>query len=143
MGGFVMKGLEGHVINGVPWPMQNGMFCATFYHFFVHDQTGPIGILLRETVFPEVVRFGLDERTFAGVFVSFFMQVVGILQMPQFLGPSFTPFFNTILSPVFDATTWALGWNDSTYSAIQDAKQEANASKKTKKSKKKKTAKAD
>jgi hypothetical protein len=24
MGGIVMKGLEGHVANGMPWPVQNG-----------------------------------------------------------------------------------------------------------------------
>lgn len=26
MAGFVLKGLEGHVCNGVPWPAQNGTF---------------------------------------------------------------------------------------------------------------------
>lgn len=124
MGGFAMKGVEGHVKNGVPWPVQNGLFCATFFHFFVNDQTGPIGTFLRESVFTESLRFGLDEKTFAAVFVSFFMQVMGILQMPQFYGPSFTPFPGSIISPWMDATTWVMGWSGSTYSAIQDAKLE-------------------
>ena len=34
----------------------------------------------------------VDDDTFATAFVSLFMQVMGILQLPEFLGPSFTPF---------------------------------------------------
>jgi hypothetical protein len=34
----------------------------------------------------------LDDATFAAVVVSLFMQVTGILQMPAFLGPDFSPF---------------------------------------------------
>lgn len=74
-----------------------GLFCATFYHFFVHDQTGPIGSFIRRA-FPKDVRLGLDESTFAAVFVSLFMQIVGILQMPRFLGPGFSPFSAQILT---------------------------------------------
>ena len=73
-----------------------GIFCASFYHFFVNDQTGPIGAMLRAT-FPETVRMGLDEATFAAVLVSLFMQIMGLLQMPDFFGPSFSPFVLTKL----------------------------------------------
>ena len=118
MGGFFAKGVEGHVQNGVPWPMQNGMFCATFYHFFCHDQEGPIGTYLR-AMFPEAVRFGLDEQTFAAVFVSIFMQIVGILQMPAFMGPKFSPFGVSILSPWKDSSTWGLAKEESEYSKQQ------------------------
>jgi len=31
MGGFITKGIEGHVINGMPWPAQNGA-CARAYN---------------------------------------------------------------------------------------------------------------
>lgn len=89
MGGFIVKGLEGHVAGGMPWPMQNGVVCATFYHFFVHDETGPIGTWLRTAV---PVRFGLDDATFAAAVVSLFMQGMGILQLPRFYGPNFSPF---------------------------------------------------
>jgi hypothetical protein len=44
-----------------------------------------------------------DNRTFAVAFVSLFMQVVGLLQLPVFLGPSFSPFVafhNLINSPL-------------------------------------------
>jgi hypothetical protein len=35
---------------------------------------------------------GLDDRTFAVVVVSSFMQVMYILQLPEFFGPMFSPF---------------------------------------------------
>lgn len=66
-------------------------FLCVFLPLFVNDQTGPIGAMLRAT-FPEYVRMGLDEATFAAVFVSLFMQIMGLLQMPDFFGPSFSPF---------------------------------------------------
>jgi predicted alpha/beta superfamily hydrolase len=34
----------------------------------------------------------LEDRTFAIVFVSLCVQIVGILQLPEFLGSSFSPF---------------------------------------------------
>lgn len=70
------------------------MFCAPFFHFYAHDQTGPIGEQLRFIMAPlQALIPGLeDDRTFAMAFVSLFMQVTGILQLPAFLGPSFSPF---------------------------------------------------
>lgn len=50
-----------------------------------------MGDLLRKA-FPTAVRLGLDEATFAAVVVSLFMQIVGLLQMPRFIGPEFSPF---------------------------------------------------
>jgi len=57
----------------------------------VHDQEGPIGAFLRHMV-PEWIMLGLDDATFGVVAVGFWMQICGFLQMPQILGPSFTPF---------------------------------------------------
>lgn len=68
-----------------------GLLCTTFYHFFVHDKTGPIGNLLRQAI-PSSVRLGLTDETFAAAIVSLFMQITGFLQMPIFLGPNFSPF---------------------------------------------------
>eukprot|EP00607_Mallomonas_marina_P010537 CAMPEP_0182418282 /NCGR_PEP_ID=MMETSP1167-20130531/2760_1 /TAXON_ID=2988 /ORGANISM="Mallomonas Sp, Strain CCMP3275" /LENGTH=454 /DNA_ID=CAMNT_0024592425 /DNA_START=82 /DNA_END=1446 /DNA_ORIENTATION=+ len=31
----------------IPWPVQGAIFCSAFYHFAVHDTTGPIGGVLR------------------------------------------------------------------------------------------------
>lgn len=64
--------------------------------------------------------FGLDDKTFAMVAVSSFMNVMGILQLPAVLGPSFTPFGSRILSPFMDATTWKVGKVDSKYSHIKE-----------------------
>jgi hypothetical protein len=91
MSGIFMKGFEGHVCNGMPWPAQNGLVCATFYHFFSNDTNGPIGIGLR-SLFPNSIRMGLDASTFAACLVSIFMQIMGFLQMPDFFGPTFSPF---------------------------------------------------
>jgi hypothetical protein len=47
---------------------------------------------------------GVDDKTFATAFVSLFMQIMGILQLPIFLGSSFTPFsFAHLLS----TTRWS------------------------------------
>jgi hypothetical protein len=94
MSGFLFKGVEGHVKNGVPWPMQNGLFCATLYHFIVHDTNGIIGMTLRQYGYPTFLRemLGYDDKTYAGLFVSIFMQVTGLLQLPNFYGPTFSPF---------------------------------------------------
>jgi hypothetical protein len=73
-----------------------GIFCATFYHFYAHDKAGPIGNLLRNNVIvgaSDWLGIGADDpKAFATVFIGLFMQVMGILQIPAFLGPSFTPF---------------------------------------------------
>jgi hypothetical protein len=89
--------------------ISTGLFCGTFYHFFVNDTKGPIGNFLRNHI-PYKKLFDMDEKTFAMCFVSFFMQVMGILQIPSILGPSFTPFQGfAIRSPWKDPTTWKVG----------------------------------
>ena len=65
---------------------------------------------------------GMDDKTFACCFVSLFMQITGILQMPQFLGPSFTPFGSAILSPFFDPNTWTVGKYEGAYADKQKEK---------------------
>mmetsp|Transcript_40335 Transcript_40335/g.121520 ORF Transcript_40335/g.121520 Transcript_40335/m.121520 type:complete len:309 (-) Transcript_40335:328-1254(-) len=92
MGGFFSKGFHGHLEKGMPWPVQNGLFCASFYHFFIHDQEGFVGKFMRRTLGHYPAMLGLDDKTFAIAFVNLFMQVVGILQLPDLLGPGFSPF---------------------------------------------------
>lgn len=91
MAGFVFKGFNGFVQNGMPWPVQNGLFCASFYHFYLHDQTGPIGIFLR-SMLPAKTLLGVEDGEFAAMFVTYFMQITGILMLPLYLGPGFSPF---------------------------------------------------
>jgi len=102
MRGFVQEGLHGYIKNGMPYKFQNGLFCATFYHVVVND-SGFIGEYFRMVInlFPSM-KLGLNNEKFAAVFVSFFMHVVGVLQMPDFLGPNFSPFqkFGSLFSKV-------------------------------------------
>mmetsp|Transcript_25391 Transcript_25391/g.24331 ORF Transcript_25391/g.24331 Transcript_25391/m.24331 type:complete len:288 (-) Transcript_25391:121-984(-) len=98
MGGFFSNGFERYLKNGMPWPFQNGFFCASLFLFTVHDQ-GPIGQMIRDAIdtIPGIKR-GYDDKIFATIFVSGFMQIMAILRMPEFLGPTFSPFniFHTI-----------------------------------------------
>ena len=91
-GGFFSNGFDGHLEKGMPWPFQNGLFCSIFYHFFIHDEEGFIGVTLRKVVGGLPSLFGLDDHTFAVLLISTFMQVVPLLQLKYFLGPSFSPF---------------------------------------------------
>ena len=80
------------------------MFCGPFFHFYAHDTKGPIGDLLRTTLAPvQALLPGVEDRAFAIASVSLFMQVVGVLQLPAFLGGSFSPFVaihNMVSSPL-------------------------------------------
>ncbi|CAB9500652.1 expressed unknown protein [Seminavis robusta] len=93
MGGFALKGVDGHLSGGVPWPFQNGMFCGPFFLFYALDDKGPIGEIVRSTIAPlHDFLPDLDHRGFAVFCVGLFMQVIAILQLPLFFGPSFSPF---------------------------------------------------
>lgn len=92
MSGFILKGVNGHVANGMPWPFQNGIFCATFYHFYANDKNGIIGVTLRNMIPSSSFPLVRDDETFAACMVSAFMQIMGLLQLPILLGPSFSPF---------------------------------------------------
>lgn len=96
MGAFFLKGFHAHLQNGIPYPAQNAFILASFYHFYVNDRTGIIGTTLRTiiqdylmTMLPLPIS-KLDDRTFATVVISLFMQIVALLQM--ILGPSFNPY---------------------------------------------------
>mmetsp|Transcript_34181 Transcript_34181/g.78910 ORF Transcript_34181/g.78910 Transcript_34181/m.78910 type:complete len:317 (-) Transcript_34181:228-1178(-) len=103
MGLFFMKGFHGHLENGMHWNIQNGLFVASFYHFYSNDILGFIGPALRSAVQIVISQIpgvkGISDEVFAALVVSIFMQIMGILQLPQFLGPQFNPFqpFTNIL----------------------------------------------
>ena len=103
MGGFFGNSFHGYLKNGMPWPFQNGLFCATLYHFIAHDVEGPIGNFMRNAInLVPGIKFGLSDKQFIIVFLSGFMQIMGILQLPSFLGPSFSPF--NFISVFFDTS---------------------------------------
>ena len=64
----------------------------------MHDESGPLGSGLRSAIYAvvEPAKLGLlSDRVFAVFVMNMFMQVTGIMMMPQFFGPSFSP----ILAP--------------------------------------------
>jgi hypothetical protein len=71
-----------------------GLICGTFFHFFVNDQKGPIGILLRQLLTPLRNEFmdGLDDHDLGVIIVGLVMQIIGILQSPLCYGSNFDPF---------------------------------------------------
>jgi hypothetical protein len=71
-----------------------GLVCGTFFHFFVNDQEGPIGIFLRQLVAPlrNDELDGLDDHDVGLIIVGLVMQSIGILQSPLCYGPKFDPF---------------------------------------------------
>lgn len=95
MGGFFVKGFDGYLKNGVPFPFQNGFIMGSFYHLYANDAEGFLGTSLRAAVKTfggaVVAPLGLDDRTFAHVVMAGFMLFAGILMLPDFLGPSFSP----------------------------------------------------
>lgn len=95
MGGFFSKGFDAYLKNGMPWPFQVGLFGSSFYHFLIHDSTGFIGVSLRQILdLVPGIKMGLDDKTFAVVVVSSFLQITGLLQLPFALGASFSPFYS-------------------------------------------------
>mmetsp|Transcript_16997 Transcript_16997/g.38954 ORF Transcript_16997/g.38954 Transcript_16997/m.38954 type:complete len:288 (+) Transcript_16997:154-1017(+) len=102
MGGFFWRGFDAYLGEGMPWLFQQGLFCSTFYHFYAHDKEGFIGVALRQYLKPFAVTVMavldadetemLDDALFAKFAVGVFMVTMGILQMPQLLGPRFSPF---------------------------------------------------
>lgn len=90
MGSFFALGFNGHLKRGMPLPFQNGLFVSSLYHFTVNDTDGPIGIALRSLLDPFMM--GFSHKQFATLFISSFMQLWAVLQMPEFLGSSFNPF---------------------------------------------------
>lgn len=82
--------------------------------------------------FPLAKMLGLDDRTFATAFVSLFMQIMGILQIPAFLGPSFTPFTSShkILNPWRDPSTWTVGKPGAEWTEEQQARKKKKKRKK-------------
>eukprot|EP00558_Chaetoceros_sp_UNC1202_P003332 CAMPEP_0197243428 /NCGR_PEP_ID=MMETSP1429-20130617/8883_1 /TAXON_ID=49237 /ORGANISM="Chaetoceros sp., Strain UNC1202" /LENGTH=141 /DNA_ID=CAMNT_0042703653 /DNA_START=9 /DNA_END=434 /DNA_ORIENTATION=+ len=80
----------------MPLTYQNGLLIASSFHLVANDQ-GPIGTSLRVAI--NALPLGdTDAVLFVSAMGSLFMQLTAILQMPDFLGPSFNP-FNIILAP--------------------------------------------
>jgi hypothetical protein len=96
MGSFFFKGFHGHLKDGMPYIVQNGLFVASTYHFIANDQ-GPIGEYLREAIAKLPIE--MDPVLLITLVGGLFMQISALLQMPDFFGPSFNP-FDLLLAPI-------------------------------------------
>lgn len=96
MGSFFFKGFHGHLKDGMPYIVQNGLFVASTYHFVANDH-GPIGEFLRELIGKLPIE--MDPVLLVTLVGGLFMQISALLQMPDFLGASFNP-FDILLAPI-------------------------------------------
>jgi len=103
MGMFFLKGFHQHLEKDVPWAFQNGLVVGFFYHVYTHDKLGCMGIALRSTVQSTGIQGIMDDNLFATLVVTIFMQVSGVLMLPEFFGPT----YNLLLAPkrMFDKLT--------------------------------------
>jgi len=147
MGMFFLKGFHQHLEKDIPWPFQNGLVIGLFYHVYTHDKLGYLGITLRSVVQSTGIQGIMDDNIFATLVVTVFMQVSGILMLPEFFGPT----YNLLLAPkrmfdklttTADSTSQIKGEDDGLYEEkIGKNTQETTTKKKQKrKRKKKKTA---
>lgn len=72
-----------------------GLVVGFFYHIYTHDKEGSIGISLRSAIQSTGIQGTLDDKLFATIVVTGFMQLSGMLMLPEFYGPS----FNLLLLP--------------------------------------------
>jgi hypothetical protein len=66
-----------------------------FYHVYTHDINGSMGIALRSAVQSTGIQGSMDDKLFAILVVTSFMQVTGVLMLPEFFGPT----YNLLLLP--------------------------------------------
>ena len=66
-----------------------------FYHVYTHDINGSMGITLRSAVQSTGIQGSMDDKLFAILVVTSFMQVTGVLMLPEFFGPT----YNLLLLP--------------------------------------------
>ena len=68
------------------------MVVGLFYHLYVHDKEGSIGNALRSTIHSSGIQGTMDDKLFATIIVTSFMQISGMLMLPEFFGPSYNLF---------------------------------------------------
>jgi len=95
MGAFFLKGFHNHLEKDIPWAFQNGLVVGFFYHMYAHDKEGSIGISLRTAIQSTGIQGTMDDKLFATLVVTGFMQLTGILMLSEFYGPS----YNLLLLP--------------------------------------------
>ncbi|VEU44560.1 unnamed protein product [Pseudo-nitzschia multistriata] len=138
MGAFFLKGFHKHLEKDIPWAFQNGLVVGLFYHLYTHDKVGSVGVALRSFVQSTGIQGTMTDKMFATIVVTAFMQVSGMMMLPEFYGPS----FNLLLLP----KRMLMGTPKTIDSAAiekdliaEEEKEQRNQATKSKKKKKKKT----
>jgi len=75
--------------------IMKGLVMGLFYHLYTHDKEGWMGITLRSAVQSTKIQGTMDDQLFATVVVTAFMQISGMLMLPELYGPS----YNLLLLP--------------------------------------------
>eukprot|EP00536_Pseudo-nitzschia_multiseries_P000349 jgi/Psemu1/282266/fgenesh1_pg.5_\ len=138
MGAFFLKGFHKHLEKDIPWAFQNGLVVGLFYHLYTHDREGSMGIALRSIVQSTGIQGTMDDKLFATVVVTSFMQLSGMLMLPEFFGPS----YNLLLLPKRILTNTTTAKSAETQSNLIEEEPKTRkqaAGKKKNKRKKKKT----
>ena len=102
----------------------SGLVVGFFYHVFTHDKEGSMGIALRSAVQSTGIQGTMDDKLFATLFVTIFMQLSGILMLPEFFGPS----FNLLLLPKRILANFTTGTSKTVNSATVKKVVEENTS---------------
>ncbi|KAI2514339.1 hypothetical protein MHU86_232 [Fragilaria crotonensis] len=89
MGGCLQRAFHSRLEReGLPRTIRNGFLSAAFYHFMVHDRSGPVGTLLRRTFLVKGLSDLHDEETeiihFTTLVISTCMLLDGVLQFHSF-----------------------------------------------------------
>lgn len=71
------------------------MSAGFFYHLYTNDKEGFIGTTLRSAIQSTGIQGEMEDKLFATLVVTSFMQIAGLLMLPEFFGPS----FNLLLLP--------------------------------------------
>jgi hypothetical protein len=76
-----------------------------FYQLYANDKEGILGETLRSIVQATGFQGTFEDKIFAILVVSVFMQITGILMLPEFLGPTWSPIMGPIkyLATIYDA----------------------------------------
>jgi len=104
MGAFFLKGFHKHLEKDIPWGFQNGLVVGFFYHIYSHDKEGSMGITLRSAIQSTGIQGTMDDKLFATLVVTGFMQLSGMLMLPEFYGPA----YNLLLFPKRILTNFTL-----------------------------------
>lgn len=61
-----------------------------FYNMYTHDREGIIGTTMRSVIQSTGIQGSMDDKLFATIVVTGFMQIAAFLMLPEIYGPTFS-----------------------------------------------------